>query len=75
MDQLYLESAIDGVFNGWRQEGHFRLSNGEVWEQVSKEYKYSNTFKPRVRIYRGNVLFFIEVQGMEGRVQVRKVSP
>lgn len=75
MEQLFVESTIEGVFCGWRQEGYFRLANGEIWEQISKEYKYSNIVKPRVRIYRGKVLYFLEVQGMDGRVQVRKVSP
>lgn len=75
MEQLFAESSIEGVFCGWRQEGYFRLSNGEIWEQVSKEYKFVIIANPRVRIYRGKVLYFLEVQGMEGRVQVRKVSP
>ncbi len=75
MEWLFVESSIEGVFCGWRQEGLFRLTNGEVWEQVSKEYKYVTLMKPQVRIYRGKVLYFIEVQGMEGRVQVRKVYP
>lgn len=73
--ELFLESGIDGEFSGWREKGRFPLSNGEVWEQVSAEYKFCYKSNPRVRIYKGKTLFFLEVMGVDGRVQIRRIFP
>ena len=36
----YLESRINGDFEGWTGETIFELDNGQVWKQASYAYNY-----------------------------------
>jgi len=73
--ELFRESSIDGEFRGWRAEARFSLANGEVWQQVSPEYKYYYRHNPPVRIFKGRLRHLMEVQGMDGQVEVRRILP
>jgi hypothetical protein len=73
--ELFLESAIDGEFSGWREKARFPLANGDIWQQISTEYKFCYKSNPRVRIWKGKMLYFLEVQGIDGRVEIRRLFP
>lgn len=37
------ENQIDGIFNGWKGDTKYRLTNGQKWQQF--EYKYA--YRPK----------------------------
>jgi hypothetical protein len=73
--ELFLESSIDGDFTGWRENGKFSLANGDIWQQVSPEFKFCFKNNARTRIWKGKTRFLMEVQGMDGKIEVRRIFP
>lgn len=69
----FIESQIDGDFNGWEGDTIYKLMNGQVWQQSSYTYSYSYSFMPRVMIYQKFGVFFMKVDGSNESVQVIQV--
>lgn len=46
-----IESNIEGDFEGWEGETVFKLTNGQIWQQVDYAYSYHYAFRPSVLIY------------------------
>jgi hypothetical protein len=67
-------STIDGPFRGWKSGRTYKLSNGEAWKQVEYKYKYIYDIipTPRAIIWKDRAKYFLEVESMIDRVEVRK---
>jgi len=57
-----LESQIDGDFEGWSGDTLFKLTNGQVWQQVSYDYWYHYAYMPRVLIYQVGGKCYMQVK-------------
>lgn len=69
----FIESQIDGEFNGWEGDTIYKLMNGQIWQQTSYTYSYSYSYMPRVMIYQKNGVFFMKVDGSNESVQVTRL--
>lgn len=69
-----IESQIDGDFNGWDDDTIFKLTNGEIWEQVEYDYEYEYAYMPDVIIYPTNQGCRLKVSGMDDTVSVRRIK-
>lgn len=73
MKKLY-ESNIIGEFEGWNGDSTYELDNGTIWKLTSYKYVYTYSYKPKAFIYTTNGQYFLEVVGMNERVQVHQVN-
>ncbi len=62
----YIESQINGDFEGWEGETIYELTNGQIWQQSSYTYRYSYSFMPKVTIYENGGTYFMQVKGDSG---------
>jgi hypothetical protein len=69
------ESHIKGAFRGWAGRDVYRLEDGSVREQVSYAYKNHYMYRPEAKIPLVRGRFFLEVDGMDGQQEVRRVPP
>lgn len=70
-----IESRIDGNFEGWEGDTIFRLTNGQIWEQVSYDYKYHYAYMPEVTIVRTkNNRYKMMVEGMSKSIYVERIK-
>jgi hypothetical protein len=70
-----IESSIDGDFEGWDGDTIFKLTNGQIWEQVSYDYEYHYAFMPEVTIIRTrNNRYKMMVEGMSGSIYVERIK-
>jgi hypothetical protein len=58
----YIESQIDGDFNGWEGETVYKLTNGQVWQQAEYTYTYSYSFMPKIIIFMKNGSYYMQVK-------------
>lgn len=72
MSTVVTESRIKGVFKGWAGRGIHELMNGQRWEQASSEHRYRYLFSPSARVIAERGSYWLEVEGMDDRVQVRR---
>jgi hypothetical protein len=70
--QVIAESRIDGRFSGWNGDNYYRLLNGQVWRQARYKYKYHYAYRPKARVLKDGSAYYLEVEGMDERVQVRR---
>jgi len=42
----YIESQIDGDFEGWEGDTIIKLMNGQIWQQTEYYYYYTYSFMP-----------------------------
>lgn len=68
-----VESRIDGDFSGWEGETVFRLTNGQVWQQVQFAYRYHYAFMPKVMIVRTDAGYRMTVDGVSGSILVKRL--
>lgn len=64
------DSWIDGTFAGWTGETIFKLSNGQIWQQSSYDYHYHYAYRPKVFIYRSNLGYRMQVEGVTPTIAV-----
>jgi hypothetical protein len=69
----FIESRIDGAFNGWDGETIFKLVNGQIWQQATYAYTYSYKYMPRVMIFRTSGGHEMQVEGMDRRITVVRI--
>lgn len=65
--------TIDGVFEGTDKETVFRLSNGQVWQQLGHSLRYTFSLRPRVRIDTTGRIVMMHVEGFGRPIPVRRV--
>lgn len=69
-----IESQIDGEFSGWDGETIFKLTNGQIWQQVAYAYTYSYKYRPKVLIFRTTGGYEMQVEGMDRRIRVVRIK-
>ena len=69
--ELYTKNRIEGAFKGWTGRGVYKLANGQVWVQQKYKYKYTHSFRPLAQIWKDGSRFFLEVEGMKDKIEVR----
>ena len=72
MSRIVTESRIDGDFTGWTGHGVYRLVNGQEWEQVRYKYRYRYKHRPKARVIQDGGKYWLEVDGMDEAIQVRR---
>jgi len=70
--ELYSKSRIEGSFKGWTGRGTYELVNGQIWVQTNYKYKYSHSFQPLTQIWKDGSRFFLGVEGMKDKIEVRR---
>jgi hypothetical protein len=65
-----IESRIDGDFEGWEGRTTFKLTNGQVWQQVGYEYTFDYKFNPKVSIVSTQDGYQMQVEGMNKKISV-----
>lgn len=70
---LILESFINGSFNGWNGETLFKLGNS-YWIQAKHSIKHHHAYRPSAKVIEEGGIYYLEVQGLSDRLQVKKVS-
>jgi len=72
--QVFAESKIDGAFTGWDGDNYYRLINGQVWRQAHYKYNYHYAYRPNARVLTDGSRYFLEVEGMNEIIEVRRAS-
>jgi hypothetical protein len=62
-----------GECEGFNGDRVFELVNGQKWQQAVYRYKYRYRYRPSVRIWRDARGDYIEIEGMDELVRVRRV--
>jgi hypothetical protein len=70
---LITESSIEGECEGFDSHRVFELVNGQEWQQTDYRYKYRYRYRPSARIWRDASGDYIELEGMDELVRVRRV--
>ena len=70
--ELVTESRIEGDCEGFDGERVFELVNGERWVQAVYKYKYRYKYRPVAKIWRDGGQHYIELEGMDDIIQVRR---
>lgn len=71
----FIESRIEGHFNGWQNGGSIKLANGQVW-QVNDEPTWGyNLDNPKVRVTKGMLgSNFLEIEGVNASPRVKRIQ-
>jgi hypothetical protein len=70
----FMESYIDGAFNGWDGKTVFRLANGQIWQQSVYAYHYQHAYRPEVLIYLSKDGWKLKVDGVPEMVDVTRIK-
>ena len=71
--EVKYDSKIVGEFNGWNGDDVYELINGSKWELTRHKYKYRYKYRPKARILKDGSKYYLEVDGMDEMVEVRRV--
>ena len=66
------EGYLAGDFTGWDGDTVFEFDNGKKWQQAHYRYRYHYAYRPRAKIWRDGGRYFLEVQGMPEKLEVRR---
>jgi hypothetical protein len=69
-----IESRIDGDFEGWDGDTVFKLTNGQIWQQVSYNYTYHYAFMPEVLIFKTTEGYKMKVGGVHETIYVKRLK-
>ena len=70
----YIETRIDGEFEGWEGETIFKMQNGTIWQQASYAYKYKYAYSPKVLIFGKSDGTYMKVDGINDEIRVRRIK-
>lgn len=70
---LINETQLEGEFKGFDNNMVFTLVGGQKYQQVHYKYRYYYAYRPRVKLYRDSGRYFLEVEGMDEKIEVRKI--
>ena len=71
--QKYRDANIADELEGWEGYTVYELDDGSKWELVSYTYSYSYSYRPKAIIWQDGGRYFLEVQNMNDRQEVREV--
>lgn len=71
--QKYKDTCIADEFEGWDGDTIYELDDGSRWELASYTYSYSYSYRPKAIIWKDGGRFYLEVAGMPGKPEVRKI--
>jgi len=74
IEHIISQGKIDGDFEGFDENKKFKLTNGEVWQQVRFKYLYHYAYMPKVKVVQTNNGFELIVEGLDESVMVRKLK-
>jgi hypothetical protein len=71
---VVIDGRIKGAFNGWDRGSVFVLEKGfhKRWEQMEDRQQHHYLYRPSVKVLRDGRDFYLQVEGMDGLVEVRK---
>ena len=71
-----IESQIAGEFKGWTGDTIFKLSNGQIWQQIEYDYEYEYDYMPDVTIYWSNQssCYKMQVKSVEDQICVKRLK-
>jgi len=69
----YIETCIDGAFEGWDGDTVFPLCNGQTWQQKRFSYRYHYAYRPEVLIYWDGSEYLMRVEGMDDTIAVVRI--
>ncbi|HVZ16143.1 MAG TPA: hypothetical protein VG897_03425 [Terriglobales bacterium] len=69
-----IESSIDSDFDGLEMDRVFKLTNGQVWQQVDAYIFFHFAFMPKVLIYKSSTSWMMKVDGVERAVRVQRLK-
>jgi hypothetical protein len=69
-----IESRIDGEFSGWEGETIFKLTNGQIWQQIDGRYKYKYKYGPKVILINRGRYAEMQVEGVDATVKVVRLK-
>lgn len=72
--RVVTEGQIDGAFSGWDGDTYYNLTNGQVWQQTHHKYAYHYAYRPNARVLTDGSRYFLEVEGMDEPIEVRRAS-
>jgi hypothetical protein len=72
--QDYIESQIDGDFNGWEGKTIVKLINGQIWQQRNHYYHYHYAYMPKVIVFQSENGHKMKVEGIDQAVEVTKAN-
>jgi len=72
--RIVTNTRIDGEFSGWNGDNFYTLATGEVWQQARYKYEYHYAYRPSAKIWFDGHSYFLEVEGMSEKVEVRRMS-
>jgi hypothetical protein len=70
----FIESKIDGEFEGWDGETIFKLTNGQIWQQTDYQITISLKFMPKVILYKTESNYKMQVEGIEKSISVKRLK-
>jgi len=70
----YIETRIDGNFEGWEGETIFKMQNGTIWQQASYAYTYHYAYSPKVFIYSKSGGTYMKVDGVDREIRVKRIK-
>lgn len=68
--KLIEEGRIDGYFEGWQEDGVYKIEHGHKWMQTHPIYDSHYSYRPHARVWREGHQIFLEIAGMSQPVQV-----
>jgi hypothetical protein len=72
--KILADSYIHGSFRGWKGRTIYKLDNGQYWKQKIYAYYYQYAYHPRAIIWEDGSRYFLEVQGVNQKLEVVKAS-
>ena len=71
----FIDSHINGAFNGWNPDQQITLANGQVWRIADGSRAYFEASNPKVRIEHGALgSFVLVISGINQAPRVRRVK-
>lgn len=69
----YTSSYIRGDFYGWRGDAVYELEDKSRWQLVAYSYDTQYVHRPKARVWHERGRYYLEVEGMDERKEVRRV--
>lgn len=70
--ELVKETKLEGEFDGFDDNKVFTFLNGEKWQQARYKYKYKYKYMPKVKLWKEGSRYFLEVDCMDDKIEVRR---